>query len=255
MALMPDSRALLGVDVIASASSPGYHRDRQWGALSAMLGTALAHSGITPEMVVHYEPTGDGALYTLPSHCLGTVFDLTDRLDTLAAEHNRWQKPDIRLRVSIDIGAVGEEPGYYTPKIYLTRMLGAAAFRTLVNTCIRDNADDVGNSVVHTALIVSGAAFREVFGGDYTRLRRADFAELPVTSKEFSDTAWIRVPGFDARTLARTAAESAEPTEQGGALQRDSDQAGSLVNYVHGSMTGSVQARVIEGDIHFGKDR
>lgn len=256
MALMPDNRTLLGVDVIASASSPGYHRDRQWGALNAMLSTALATSGITPDMVVHHEPTGDGALYTLPVHHLGTAVDLTERLDKLAAEHNRWQKPDIRLRMSVDVGAVGDEPGYYTPKIHLTRMLGAAAFRTLVNTCIRSNTDSIGNSSVHTGLILSSAAFREVFGGDYTRLvRQADFTKLPVASKEFTETAWVRVPGCDARTLARfaTTADPVEPANQDDPGRRGPSGHGSLVNYVHGNMTDSVQAGVIEGSVRLGR--
>jgi hypothetical protein len=252
MDLMPDNRALLGVDVVASASSPGYHRDRQWGALSAMLGTALASSGIRPDMVVHNEPTGDGALYTLPGHCLGIAVDLTERLDKLAAEHNRWYKPDLRLRVSIDVGAVGAEPGYHTPKIHLNRMLAAAQFRALVAECIRDNTDGAGNSSVHTGLIVSGAAFRAVFGGDYTSLvRQTDFAQLSVTSKEFSDTTWVRVPGLDAHTLARFAATAEATTST---RSNTADGSGMLINYVGGNMTGSVQARVIEGGVHFGRE-
>lgn len=246
MVLMPDSQALLGVDVIGSASSPGYHRDRQWGALSTMLGTALTSSGITPDMVRHYEPTGDGALYTLPRHRLGTVVDLTDRLDKLAAEHNRWNKPDIRLRVSIEIGPVGPEPGYFTPKIYLARMLGAAEFRALVNECIQRNTDPVGNSSINTGLILSNAAFREVFAGDYTDVvRQTEFARLPVTSKEFSDTAWIRVPGLDAHTLARFAAGTDADAPRPAATH-------STINHVGGNMTDSVQAEVVKGGIHFG---
>lgn len=258
MHLMPDSRALLGVDVIASASSPGYHRDRQWGALTAMLTSAFERGGITPDMVVHHEPTGDGALYTLPSDCLGAAVDLTDHLDTLAAEHNRWHKPDIRLRVSIDIGAVGAEPGYYTPKIHLTRMLGAEAFRTVVNNCIRDNTDQIGNSWVSTGLIMSAFAFREVFAGNYTsQVRQTDFVELPVANKQFNETAWVRVPGIDARTLAEysSVTESTVPTRQSGASQHGPHESGSVVNYVEGKMIGSVQARDITGDIHLGRGR
>ena len=256
MILMPDSRALLAVDVIASASSPGYHRERQWRAMSAMLESAFGSSGIAPDMVVRYEPTGDGALYTLPSDRLGTAVDLTSHLDRLAAEHNRWQKPDIRLRVSIDIGAVGEEPGYYTPKIHLARMLGATEFKGLVDECIRSSVDRAGNSWVNSALVMSGFAFREVFGGDYTsQVRQAEFAELAVSNKEFSDTVWVRVPGFDARTLVQFATSMTRSSKQvraDGAARRSVD---TVVNYVAGDMSDSVQAGIVEGDINFGGGR
>jgi hypothetical protein len=253
MGAMPESRALLGVDVIASASSPGHYRDRQWGALTAMLGTALASSGITPDAVVHFEPTGDGALYTFPSRCLGMVIDLSECLDKAAAEHNRWCKPDIRLRLSVEIGAVGDGPGYYSPKIYLNRMLGARAFKSLINECIRTTVDPLGNGSVNTGLIVSGPAFREAFGGNYTRLvRQTDFARLSVVEKEFSDNAWIRVPGLDNRTLAGLVA-SAEVASGDATTDRVANGSVQVTNHVGGNMTDSVQAGVVNGGIYLGR--
>jgi hypothetical protein len=221
--LVPDIRTLLAVDVIASAQNPGYHRERLWGALSGMLTGALTGSGIDPAEVVHMEPGGDGALYTLPSARLGSVLDLTDRLDRLAADHNRWHKPTLRLRASVHLGSVGQAPHYCSAKVVLTRLLGASRFKNLMNECISQHADPTGYSAVNSGLIVSGPAFLEAFGGDHTELlRQEQFADIEVSEKEFTDRAWIRVPGVDRRSLLdiaghlpdepETSAPSGQPT-------------------------------------------
>lgn len=239
---MPETRVLLGVDVIGSASNPGHHYNALWRSLDRILGTALAESGIPPEEVLDVEPGGDGALYTLPSHRLGAMLDLTARLDELAAAHNRSRKPEIRLRMAVELGAVGDETGYYAPKVRLSRLLNAAAFKTLMRRCLSDRPDGSVNS----GLIVSSPVFREAFGGAYTAsVEEYEFAEIEASEKEFREKAWVRVPGLDARTLTEfaTAAEPAPaPGEPAG---------GRVVNQVFGSMHG-VQAGDVHGDINFG---
>jgi hypothetical protein len=255
MTTMPGTRALLAVDVIGSARNPGYHRDRLWGELTAMLRSGFDAVGLTPAEVVGCEPTGDGALYTLPDHRLGVLVDLAQRLDELAANRNRWSKPDIRLRVAVEIGAVGDGPAYYSPKIDLNRLLGAAAFKELVNRCVTENTDELGNCPINSSLIVSGPAFRSVFGGDYTTLvRETEFVRLAAVHKEFNEQAWVRVPGVDARTLARFAEEitSSEPAED---VEAAAGMPMRVTNTVNGSMTDSVQAGVVTGGVHIGRGR
>lgn len=255
MGAMPDTRALLGVDVVASAGNPGYHLDRVWGALSEMLSEALDASGITPDDVVRYEPVGDGALYTFPNDRLGAVVDLSDRLDKLAERHNRWHKPDLRLRVAVELGAVGDGPGYDAPRIRLNRMLAADTFKALVNTCVGANADEKGNSPVNSGLIMSDAAFRSVFGGDYTSLvRQTDFAPLDVVNKEFTDRAWVRVPGVDARTLAEFA-EHLEPSIDGNDEETATTYPMRVTNHISGNAEHSLQAGIVTGGVYFGRDR
>lgn len=250
---MPDTRALLGVDVIGSASNPGYHRDALWGELSQMLRTALTESGITPDEVKKYEPTGDGALYAFSAARLGTAVDLSDRLGELAADRNRWEKPDIRLRIAVEIGAVGDGTGYYSPTIWLTRLLGADAFKHLVNECISANTDRQGNSPISSALIVSQNAFRSVFGGDYTKVRETDFAELTVANKEFSEPAYVRIPGVDARTIAELATRQPATASQ----ETDETARGSVTvrNTSHGPMKDSFQIGVVHGGVHHNRYR
>jgi hypothetical protein len=253
MGIMPNTRALLAVDVIASASNPGYHRDRLWGALTEMLRSGFVAAGLTLEEVVQYEPTGDGALYTFPATRLGVLVDLAHRLDELAADRNCWSKPDIRLRIAVEVGAVGDAPGYYSPKVDLSRLLGASAFKALVKRCIAENTDDQGNCSVNSGLIVSDPAFRSAFGGDYTTLvRESEFVQLAAVHKEFSEQAWVRIPGVDARTLTEFASEtSASDTTQ--EVESVVGVPMRVTNTVSGTMKNSVQAGVVYGGVNLGR--
>ncbi|GAB3584984.1 hypothetical protein GCM10027445_61900 [Amycolatopsis endophytica] len=246
MTVMPESRVLLGVDVIGSAAQPGHYRRALWAALNRMLEAALSESGIGPEEVIDHEYTGDGALYTLPSTRLGSVVDLTQYLERRAGEHNRWHRPDLRLRLAVEVGAVGDSPGYYGPKISHSRLLNAGAFRRVLGRCLEEGDSEAPN----TGLILSGAAFRETFAADYVHsVRRAEFAELTIHEKEFREQAWIRVPGFDARTL--TAFSQPLPAPQPSASARG-EHPQSVHNQVNGIMRG-LQAGVIHGSVTFGE--
>lgn len=255
MELVPESQVLLGVDVIGSARNPGHHLNPLWLSLARMLNAAFQASGIRDDELTDVELAGDGALYTLPTSRLGTVLDFSQRLDQLAAEHNRWRKPDIRLRIAVEMGVVGEEPGYYAAKIYRSRLLNAPVFKRLVERCLAERPD----GSVNTGLIVSGQVYREAFGGDYTQLvKPADFAELEVTNKEFTERARVRVPGFDARSLTEFAVAAGAPEDQHNETRQDVDAAGPdggvrVTNRVVGDMHG-VQAGIVHGDITFGRD-
>ncbi|MFD2419275.1 hypothetical protein [Amycolatopsis pigmentata] len=238
---MPETRALLGVDVIDSASNEGYRLNALWVALDRMMHTALTDNGIPPGEVLNSEPGGDGGLYTLPGHRLGAMLDLTTRLDELAATHNRFHKPEIKLRIAIELGAVGDETGYYAPKIRLNRLLNAGAFKALMERCLRERPDGSVNS----GLIISRSAFHEAFGGAYTAtVHRHEFVEIEAAEKKFKEMAWVRVPGLDSRTLAEFASARAEAT-------RARAETGKVVNQVFGAMNG-VQAGDVHGDINFG---
>ncbi|WAL66806.1 hypothetical protein ORV05_03055 [Amycolatopsis cynarae] len=233
MELLPETRALLGIDVIASADNPGYHLGALWRALAGMLNQAFADTGIDAEEVIESEPTGDGALYTLSSRRLGTLMDFSKRLDELAAEHNRERKPDVRLRIAVDLGAVGDVPSYYSAKISRGRLLDAPAFKSILTRCLAERPD------VNSGLILSMAAFRQVFGGDYTHaVRESEFAEVTVTNKSFREQAWLHVPGFDARSLRELAAEP----------NKSEPAAPQVNNQVNGTVNG-VQAGTINGAV------
>lgn len=239
MDLVPEHRALLAVDVVGSASNPGYYLNPIRKAVDDLLRAALDSSGIERSEVLEWEPTGDGALLTLPSGRLGTLLDLAQRLDTQAAERNRSRKPDVRLRVAVELGPVGDQPGYYAPKISLTRLLNAETFKRLFERCMHERTDDS----VNTGLIVSEQAFRSAFSGDHTQLaRRSDFAEIPVQDKEFAAKAWVHVPGFDPLSITGFAQQHGQPAPE---------RSPQVHNQVNGSMNG-IQAGTINGGIVFG---
>jgi hypothetical protein len=236
MNLLPQHRALLGVDVIGSADNPGHHLDALKSATDSMMRVALDDTGIPAAHVTNWQDTGDGALVTLPSSDLGRLFDTAAQLEMLAAQHNRWSKPEVRLRIAIHVGPVGDEPGYYEPRIAHSRLLNAPVFKRIVERCLAEHTD----GTVNTGLIVSDDAYRAVFGGDHTYLaQQGEFASITVRDKEFARSAWIRVPGFEAKSLTAFTEPAPEPAPA---------PAANVHNEVNGPMHG-IQTHTINGGV------
>jgi hypothetical protein len=237
--LVPRHRALLGVDVVGSARNPGHHLNAIRKTVDEVLDESLRRAGIARSEVLEWEPTGDGALLTLPSEKLGALLDMAQHLDGALDHHNKWRKPEVRMRVAVEVGPVGAEPGFYPAKITHGRLLNAEAFKRLFRRC---QESDQGT---HTGLIISDQVLRTAFGGDHTNLvRRGEFAPLPVRDKEYADTAWVRVPGFDARSIG----ELAQPDVRTTPGPQDQPR---VSNHVNGNMYG-VQTGTVNGGISFG---
>lgn len=233
---VPQHRALLGVDVTGSAQLPSYLLNAVPATISKLVGEALTQSGITPDDVLSLEKPGDGALMVLPSSRLGAALDAAVLLDQLTTDHNRWHKPEVRLRIAVHVGPVGED-GFHRARIVHTRLLDAPEFKELVKRCREEGSEDTAN----TALIVSSEALETAFSGDHTRVaRRSDFAALPVAHKEFRHEAWVRVPGFDPRSLTGFTKPAPAPQP----VQR-------VRNVVHGDMNGGIQAGTVNGGVNF----
>lgn len=233
---VPQHRALLGVDVIGSAQLPGHLMDAVPATISKLVGAALTQSGIRQDDVLSLESPGDGALLVLPSGKLGEVLDAAVLLDQLTTEHNRWHKPEVRLRAAVHVGPIGDDDGFYRARITHARLLDAPEFKELVRRCHTEGAEDTAN----TALIVSAEALDTAFGGDHTRVaRRSEFASLPVAHKEYRHEAWVRVPGFDPRSLAGFVSPAVAP-----------EPVASVQNVVNGDMNG-VQAGSVSGGLNY----
>lgn len=243
MNLVPEHRALLGVDVVGSASNPGYHLSAIPEAVRELLSGALGNCGIDRDDVLDWESTGDGALLTLASGHLGALLDTAYLLDVAASARNRRHKPEVRLRIAVEVGPVGNALGFDEPKITLSRMLDSGKFKELFDRCRQEEPDEA----VNTALIVSEQALRTVFSGDHTRLMcRSEFGRLDVHNKEHEGTAWVRVPGFDARSLAAfTQPRQAEDIEQ-------LNQGPQVSNVIQGSSYGGIQVGTLNGGLSQG---
>lgn len=233
---VPQHRALLGVDVIGSAQLPGYLMNAIPTTIMKLVGSALTQSGITPDDVLSLESPGDGALMVLPSGQLGAVLDAAVLLDQLTTDHNRWHKPEVRLRIAVHVGPVGDD-GFHRARITHTRLLDAPEFKDLIKRCHDEGTEDTAN----TALIVSSEALDTAFSGDHTQVaRRSDFASLPVAHKEYRHEAWVRVPGFDPRTLTGFTSPAPAP-----------EPVARVQNIVHGDMNGGIQAGRINGGVSY----
>jgi hypothetical protein len=79
-------------------------------------------------------------------------------------------------------------------------------------------------------------------------IRQDDFCRLNVRNKEHVDTAWIRVPGYDARSLA-TFVEPQQSSPQPSEDVQPSRQ--HVSNAIYGTSYG-IQAGTINGNISQG---
>lgn len=244
MKLVPDHRALLGLDVVKSASNQGYHLAAVSDAVTTMVDDALHSTGAEPD-VLKREFTGDGELLMLPGRRLGSLLDMADRLNQLAEGYNRWCKPEIKLRIAVELGPIGGDRQLTTPMISLTRMMNADAFKNLFQQCLNS-----GRSFTHAGLICSDHAWRVAFGGEHTRhVRQDEFVSIPVKNKEYQATAWVRIPGFDTDSLTRLLGNPEPPNSV-----KPSDPVNPIVSprrsapvvYVEGNSEGNVVAERVD---------
>lgn len=232
MSQVPQFRAVLGVDAAGSGSLPGRYHQTLHDVLGEAAAAALSRHGVE---ILDREDTGDGLLVTVPSASAGGLLDATHSLDLLLAAHNLWRKPEIRVRMAVEVGPVADGRGLAATKVDLVRMLDADEFRSLFAKCLAERPADAVNS----ALVISDQVRRTVVdGGHATAVRDTEFAPLRIRNKEFDRPAWVRVPGCDADTLSRLAPQDAKPDRP----------AAKVVNVVNGSMHG-VQAGVINGSV------
>jgi hypothetical protein len=247
MDAVAEQRVLLGLDVVGSAGNPGDQLHRVSEAWQQILRDALDDTGISRDDILEWEEQGDGANLTLPHALLGLVVDLCHHVHSRATAHNRRYRPDIRLRLAIETGPVPDRPTFLRAKIDRARLLDASEFKNLLARCHRESEDGA-----QTGLIMSASAFQTAFGGDYTAIvRRSEFAPLSVSAKEFRATAWVRVPGFDARSLRALSSDPSEAGQRpdnGDALKRPSPTREALINNSATTVSG-VQAGIVHGGI------
>jgi hypothetical protein len=241
-------RTLLGVDVIDSARTAPHLLPQVPTVLETLLRAGMDGVGIRRDEAVDTQFTGDGWLYAFPSALLGRVVDLGRTLDAIVAEHNKWNKLELRLRLAVEIGPLPDAAGFHPSNIARARLLEAPAFKLLARRCIAERP----NGDMSTAMIISDGVFQPLFRGDHTRVaRRTDFAQLQVANKEFNGTAWVCVPGFDATTLAGLiAADGQAPSAP--VEERNSTPLRSVSNTIHGDVENNVMSDVIHGGVHFG---
>jgi hypothetical protein len=249
--IVPEIRTLLGVDVIDSARTAPHLRPQVPKVLETLLSAGMDAVGITRQEAVDAQFTGDGWLYAFPIGLLGRVVDLGQALDGIVAEHNKWNKLELRLRLAVDAGPLPDTQGFHAANISRARLLEAPAFKLLARECMAARAD----GSMSTAMIMSDIAYRTTFDGAYARVARAtDFVALDVTNKEYVARAWVAVPGFDARTLAAMIDEDGA-TPSAPVEESKPTAGGRTKNVVNGNSEHTIQADTIHGGIRIGHPR
>lgn len=193
MALRPEYRALLAVDIERSAGrgNTALHLIRD--ALGRALRQACARSGIEWRDALR-DDLGDGFRLTAPA---GTekarlVHPLVPELAAGLREHNRTAAPKarVRVRVALHAGDVFVDPaGPVTgqPLEVLARLLDAAPARAALRRA---------PAFVTASLLLSSHFHEETVRHGYPGIDPETFHRVPLAEKEYTAHAWLHLPGY-----------------------------------------------------------
>jgi hypothetical protein len=136
------------------------------------------------------------------------VADLVNEFSIALGQVNRNRRPEerMRLRVALHAGDVHLDGTGYGGEavVAVMRLVEADSLREALRTAPGD-----------LAVIVSGQLHRDVVLQRYRGIDPAEYREVLVSRKEFSQPAWIRVPGLPHPPPA-TEAPAPPPTTSGG---------------------------------------
>jgi len=192
-------RLLLAVDAKGYGRADVVTQRQLQGAIQRILTDAAEASGLERERW-ETQVGGDSVLAVLPEgasepHLVDTFMR---HLDAGLREFNHGRLPGsrLRLRVAVHFGTASPAANGFEGRapVEIGRMLDSAALRSAL-----DAAPDAD-----MALAVSSTVFNDVVREAYTTIRAQEFREVRVAEKEFAGRVWIRVPGYDVRTLDLT---------------------------------------------------
>lgn len=213
-------RLLVSMD----AKSYGRGDDQQQGAIQtgllAVADAAAEHAGLD-RSAWDRQGSGDGELAVLPLTQAEprVVDDFVRELAAALTDHNYDLRPQsrLRLRVAIHHGvAIPAGNGYRGQGVVVvSRLVDSEPIRAAL--AVQDQAN--------LAVILSKQVYIDTIVQRHTSLAHQEFRRVQVTNKEFTEEAWLRLPGHDVHALdltvtagerrKRTASKSrkrAEPT-------------------------------------------
>lgn len=182
----------------------GSRDDRQHAAIqSALLAvadTAAVRSGLD-RSAWYRQGAGDGELAILPGGVPEPVVtdDYVRELAAALADHNYDRTPEARMRIRIAIHHGVAMPGAngWTGQgvVGVSRLVDSAPLRGALRAF-----PDAG-----LAVLLSRQVYTDVVAQRHTSLRPTEFREVVVRQKEYTDVAWLRVPGHDVHGVSLTA--------------------------------------------------
>jgi hypothetical protein len=186
----PVPRSLVAVDIEGFGRRGDLEHLDLRKALREVCEEAFAQIDVTG---VHQEDRGDALLLVIGPEVTKPrlVSDLVRELDTALRRWNsfRLARARMRLRVALHNGEVLLDGDGLAGEavVVLMRLLDAAPLRQALTTAPDDLAVIVSDRMHHDA-VVQG----------HRGIDPADYREVRVSLKEFSQPAWIRVPGLPA---------------------------------------------------------
>jgi hypothetical protein len=204
---LPPYRGIVAVDAKGFTDQPGRLHQPISGLIPQLAGQAFADIGLAEAWnePAFFGPTGDGFAVGVPTRVMPfLVHPFLSRLQDVLAHHNsqiRAAEPQIRLRVSLNIGPVEEDENPYlggngTARNDTHRLLDSVPVKAILAAA--------SPRVTFVAAIVSERLFRDVIEQGYAGVHPDHFIEVPATveGKSFEQRAWLYVPRPSGNLLA-----------------------------------------------------
>jgi hypothetical protein len=189
-------RLLLAVDAKGYGGADTVTQRQLQEAIQRLLAESADAAGMARERW-ETQVGGDSVFAVLPEGA--SEPDLVDtfmrHLDTGLREFNRNRVREawLRLRAAVHFGTASPAANGFAGRapVEIGRMLDSRVLRAALaaapDACL--------------ALAVSATVFNDVISEAYTTIRAQEFREVRVAEKEYTGSAWIWVPGYDARAL------------------------------------------------------
>jgi class 3 adenylate cyclase len=207
MTLEPVPRSLVAVDIEGYSGRDNLGHLELRNALRRVCDEAFARIGVSPDA---RQDQGDAFLFLIPPDVpkAHLVSDLIRELGTALRLSNRNWRADarMRLRVALHAGEVHLDGTGYGGESVVTvaRLIDADPLKEALKTTPGD-----------LAVIVSDQLYGDVVRQEYRDSDPADYTRVHVSRKEFSQPAWVRVPGARPPYVGPGAAPVARPPGRG----------------------------------------
>jgi hypothetical protein len=254
----PERRVLVAADMQRYSRHSNLDQYRSQKVFQEVMQQAANHACLHREAWIT-QPSGDGEFSVLPPGTAEStvISDFVPALEKLLREHNRTLIPEHRtkIRVALHTGLVHLDGANGIPgrgAIHVSRLVDA---KPLKEALVRYPDAAVG-------LIVSDSIYHECVSERYEGIRPELFHKVQVDVKEFSEIAWIYLPGEDIKDLdPRPASLATTPNtprhrEDESSQDKDSPTARSNAPIVQGNTfngpaltTGSM---TVQGDFNWG---
>ncbi len=254
----PERRVLVAADMQRYSRHSNLDQYRSQEVFQEVMRRAANHAGLHRDAWIT-QPSGDGEFSVLPAGTAesAVISDFVPALEKLLREHNRTLIPEHRtkIRVALHTGLVHLDGANGVPgrgAIHVSRLVDA--------TPLKEALSRYPDAVV--GLIVSDSIYHECVTERYEGIRPEQFHKVQVDVKEFSEAAWIHLPGEDLTGLnPRPEPPAATPTtprcrEAEPSQDKDSSTARSNAPIVQGNTfngpaltTGSM---TVQGDFNWG---